>query len=239
MRKTISIITAFIFTISCFFGVSARNAMQTDTHSSSSAEINAERPLAHKVLFIGDSMTGWMAERMNAYGASNGFDVAAVVWDGSTINKWAANASRLSQYIAQTKPDVIFVSLGLNDLAEKNPESRLGASVAKIRKAAGNIPVIWVGPPSWPGKPWGEPLNGWLADTMGAGHYFTSQPLKLSRQSATNPHPSRDGINVWMDALMEWMPEHAAIRLPGYHKPSGTQFSRPKTFIYKKMKQPL
>lgn len=26
-----------------------------------------------KVLFIGDSMTGWMAERLNAYGRANGF----------------------------------------------------------------------------------------------------------------------------------------------------------------------
>ena len=32
------------------------------------------------VLFIGDSMTGWMADRLNAYGEKNGFKVSSVVW---------------------------------------------------------------------------------------------------------------------------------------------------------------
>ena len=32
-----------------------------------------------KVLFIGDSMTGWMAERLNAYGQKNGFSVATII----------------------------------------------------------------------------------------------------------------------------------------------------------------
>ena len=31
------------------------------------------------VLFIGDSMTGWLSERLNAYGRLNGFDVSTIV----------------------------------------------------------------------------------------------------------------------------------------------------------------
>lgn len=196
------------------------------------------RPTAHKILILGDSMTGWLAERMAAYGKANNFEVATVIWDGSTINKWGANTSKISQYINQTKPDAIFISLGLNELAEKNPESRYGASLDKIKKACGNIPVIWIGPPTWPGKPWGEPLNGWLASKMGQGHYFTSLPLKLGRQSATNPHPSREGIAKWVEAIIEWLPAHGAVRLPSENHP-GISNIRPATYIYRKMSQPL
>ena len=61
----------------------------------------------NKVLFIGDSMTGWMAERLNAYGDINGFEVATVIWDGSTIQKWA-KSSKLPDIIEETAPDAIF-----------------------------------------------------------------------------------------------------------------------------------
>lgn len=196
------------------------------------------RPTADKILFIGDSMTGWMSERFNAYAHSNGFEVAAIIWDGSTISKWGANSSILSHYVKQIKPDAIFISLGLNDLAEKNPGTRLTASVNNILKATSGIPIVWIGPPSWPGKPWGEPLNSWLAEKLGKGHYFSSLTLKLPRQSASNPHPSREGINIWMDDFINWLRKDGAVALPGYSVPL-SNFSRPKTFIYRKMKQPL
>ena len=49
-----------------------------------------KRPVAKKILFIGDSMTGWLAERLESYGKQNGFEVSTVVWDGSTIKKWGS-----------------------------------------------------------------------------------------------------------------------------------------------------
>ncbi len=52
-------------------------------------EADSTDSIVKNVLIIGDSMTGWMAERLNAYGQINGFDVATIVWDGSTISKWA------------------------------------------------------------------------------------------------------------------------------------------------------
>ncbi|MDE7403068.1 MAG: hypothetical protein K2M87_06625, partial [Muribaculaceae bacterium] len=112
--------------------------------------VNDSRPEVHKVLFIGDSMTGWLSERLNAYGKQNGFEVATVVWDGSTIRKWG-NSPRLTSIIEKQAPDAIFVSLGMNELFETNP-SRLAPQLAAIKGAAGKVPIIWVGPPSWPGR---------------------------------------------------------------------------------------
>jgi len=132
-----------------------------------------ERPTVKKVLFIGDSMTGWLAERLNAYGKENGFEVATVVWDGSTIKKWGSSP-RLTSIIEQQKPDAIFVSLGMNELFEAKPETRLGTSLDAIKGAVGDVPLIWVGPPSWPGHNKGETLNDWLAGELGEGHFFRS-----------------------------------------------------------------
>lgn len=196
------------------------------------------RPVAKKILFLGDSMTGWLAERLNAYGKENGFEVATVVWDGSTIKKWGSSP-RLTSIINRQAPDAIFVSLGMNELFESNPETRFGSALEAIKGAAGDVPVIWVGPPSWPGHNKGETLNKWLAEKLGPGHFFRSFDLKLPRQSKTNPHPTRQGMIEWMDSVVDWVQNEGAVRLPGVRKPAGEQMSRGKTFIYKRMKESL
>lgn len=202
------------------------------------AEAPAAGPVAKKILFIGDSMTGWLSERLEAYGKANGFEVATVVWDGSTIKKWGSS-TKLPSLVKQENPDAVFVSLGMNDLFEKNPGVRFKSSLDAIKAAVGNRPILWVGPPSWPGRGKGETVTKWLNDQLGAGHYFNSSDLTLPRQSAKNPHPTKAGMSTWVDALVEWMPANSAIKLPGYRKPTGQQMLRGKTFIYKRMKETL
>lgn len=197
-----------------------------------------DRPVARKILFLGDSMTGWLSERLNAYGKENGFEVATVVWDGSTIRKWGSSP-RLTSVITRQDPDAIFISLGMNELFEANPESQLRSRLDAIVGAAGDIPVIWIGPPSWPGHNKGETLNKWLADNLGEGHFYRSFDLTLPRQSKTNPHPTREGMIKWMDSVVEWIQKDGAVRLSGIKKPAGEQMSRGKTFIYKRMKESL
>lgn len=197
-----------------------------------------ERPVAEKILFIGDSMTGWLSERLEAYGKENGFEVATVVWDGSTISKWG-KSSKLSTIVRQQSPDAVFISLGMNDLFELNPEKRFGDSLDAIMGAIGDIPVIWVGPPSWPGHKKGEVMNDWLATRLGDGHYFSSLQLDIPRQGSKNPHPTRTGMIEWMDAAVNWLEHDGAVALPGYDRPTGEQMTRGKTFIYKRMKEQL
>lgn len=114
-------------------------------------------PAIKKVLFIGDSQTGWMGERLTAYGAENGFEVATITWDGATPQKYA-KSGKLPTLIATHKPDVVFINLGMNELLERNPQTSLGPSMTTIKRALGDIPFVWVGPLSWPGKGKGETL---------------------------------------------------------------------------------
>lgn len=191
-----------------------------------------------KVLAIGDSMTGWMAERLNAYGEINGFDVATVVWDGSTISKWGSTP-RLKEIIDEQKPDLIVVSLGMNELFEPKPDSRLDAPVSRILEAVGKTPLLWVGPPSWPGKDKGARLNDWLASRLGAGRFFRSFDLDIPRQSSTNPHPSRQGMEQWVDSMVKWIPGNTALRFRSLDAPASGKMSRGKTFIYRRLKEQL
>lgn len=98
-----------------------------------------------KVLFIGDSMTGWLSERLNAYGEQNGFEVSTVVWDGSTISKWG-NSPKLASMVEEDDPDAVFISLGMNELFEAQPDRKLKSAVEGILSAVGTRPILWVGP---------------------------------------------------------------------------------------------
>lgn len=191
-----------------------------------------------KVLFLGDSMTGWMAERLNAYGEINGFEVATIVWDGSTISKWA-DTDGLADIIAAENPDAIMVCLGMNEMFEPFPEKRLSTPVEKLVDAFGDTPFLWIGPPSWPGKDHGKIFNDWMASKLGEGNYFSSLELALPRQSKTNPHPSRQGIEEWIDKVVEWIPGSSNLKFTSLDRPADGKVSRGKTFVYKRMKDTL
>ncbi|MDE6008217.1 MAG: SGNH/GDSL hydrolase family protein [Muribaculaceae bacterium] len=202
------------------------------------AKENSNEKLIKKVLFIGDSMTGWMAERFNAYADNNDFEVATIVWDGSTISKWA-NSPNLNKIIAEQKPDAIILSLGMNELFERNPEAQLSKSIEKLKDAIGDTPFLWIGPPSWPGHSEGETLNTWLAEQLGDKNFFRSFDLSIPRQSKSNPHPNREGIEEWIDQVAEWIPENSNLHFESMNPPASGKFSRSKTFIYKRMKENL
>lgn len=193
-----------------------------------------------KVLFIGDSQTGWMGERLTAYGVQNGFEVATVTWDGATPQKYA-NSAKLPSLVSAHKPDVIFVNLGMNELLERNPQKNLGPSMEKIKAAFGDTPFVWIGPLSWPGKGKGETLVNWLrknVESAPGGHFYNASDEAIPRQSKTNPHPTRDGAALLVDHIVAWLPT-TGINFKSLDKPKGEQMKRGKTFIYRRMGQSL
>lgn len=191
-----------------------------------------------KVLFIGDSMTGWMAERLNAYGDKNGFEVATIVWDGSTISKWA-DSDNLTTIIDSVAPDAVFISLGMNELFQPDPEAKLKTQVEEMVAKMGDTPFLWIGPPSWPGHAGGSKLDSWLASELGSKRFFSSLDLDLQRQGKKNPHPSREGIGEWIDDVVLWIPQNTDLKFRSLDPPEKGALSRGKTFIYKRMKENL
>ena len=197
-------------------------------------------PKVKKVLFIGDSQTGWMGERLTAYGAENGFEVATVTWDGATPQKYA-KSGKIPVLIETHKPDAVFINLGMNELLERNPQKNLGPSLTTIKKALGDIPFVWIGPLSWPGKGKGETLVNWLKKSVESapnGHFYNASDENIPRQSKTNPHPTREGAALLVDHIVEWLPTQN-LEFTSLRKPSTEQMKRGKTFIYKRMNQSL
>ncbi len=200
--------------------------------------VSESKKTAHKILFIGDSMTGWMGERLNAWGDVNGFEVATVVWDGSTIKKWA-NTTSLQKIINEQNPDAVMISLGMNDLFAPNPEATYSESVDKIIATFGNRPYLWVGPPSWPGHSEGKKFTSWVSGKVGESRFYDSLGLQLPRQSRSNPHPTRSGIEKWIDGVVEWIPSNAEFTIPTESTPANGKMTRGKYFLYKTMKEKL
>lgn len=204
-----------------------------------SFHLTAATPVRN-VLFIGDSMTGWMGERLQAYGADNGFEVATITWDGATIAK-LAGSGRLPQFMAKYKPDMVVLNIGMNDMWMKNPEQRVGADLDKILGAVSGTPFLWIGPIEWPGREYGTVFNKWLKERVEAtpgGHYFDASGVKVPRQSAKNPHPTRPGIQTLVDAVVEWLPA-TDLPLQRVQKPTGKPFQRGKVYIYRRNKEAL
>lgn len=191
-----------------------------------------------KLLIIGDSMTGWMAERFNEYGKINDFEVSTVIWDGSTVAKWASSP-KLQQIIEEAEPDAVFICLGMNELFEANPQANIKKPVNTIIEAIGNTPFLWIGPPSWPGHSEGEIFNSWMENELGMSRYYRSDSLSIPRQSKSNPHPSRSGMEIWVDNIAEWIPGHADVKFESLDKPDSGKISRPAEFTYKRMKENL
>lgn len=191
---------------------------------------------ARKVLLVGDSMAGWLGERLAAYGAQNGFEVSTVIWDGSTIKKWS-DSKGFRNILAKENPDAVMICLGMNDLFRPNPEKSYGTALNHILEAVGDRPLLWIGPPSWPGTKHTDTLTPWLSKRLGPKKYFQSKTLNLQRQSKTNPHPTKAASSAWMDEIVKWIPAHSEISFKSLEKPSGKQMTRGKTYIYKRMKE--
>lgn len=191
-----------------------------------------------KVLIFGDSMTGWLGERLQAYGEENDFDVATICWDGATIQKWGSE-ERTTRMLDQYQPDAVLICLGLNGLLVKNPEAQMGQYLDVMLEELGETPYLWIGPPSWPGKGKGEIINEWLEERLPDGRFFYSADLDIPRQSKTNPHPTRAGINYWMDEIVEYIDSTKVLNFKSLNPPVENTYKRGKDFIYKKMRENL
>lgn len=208
------------------------------TTEESEEEEDPENPYIRKVLIIGDSMTGWLGQRLQAYGDVNGFEVATVYWDGSTLQKWA-ETPRLAKVISEFDPDVVFVSLGMNNIFERDPERNLRSSFNKILSTIGDRYYVWIGPPNWPGKDGGKVLVDWLREKNGEGNFFDSFNLEIQRASKTNIHPTKEGSIFWMEKFLDWIWDETDLNFKSLDYPAPDAVRKGPVYIYKRMKETL
>ena len=169
------------------------------------AQHNEVDTLPKTFLIFGDSMTQNIAIRLAAYARQNGHEIHTVNWDSSGTKIWA-KTDTLAHYIQEFHPDYIFVSLGGNESGYGNPET-LVPNVKKILSVIGDIPFIWIGPPSLKNGA-SDKYSDMLGANLPAGTFFRSDGLTLERRG-DKVHPTVGAAAYQVDSLARWMPKSA------------------------------
>lgn len=158
---------------------------------------------AQTILLIGDSMLDGLAPRLAAYAEASGHTLYTVVWYSSSTESWGKR-QLLKYYIKKLRPSFIFICLGSNELNIKNIFDKRLSCTKEIINEADTIPYLWIGPPNWK-KDTG--INDLISTVTAAGCYFRSADMTFDRRT-DGAHPTAASAALWMDSIIQWMPEH-------------------------------
>jgi hypothetical protein len=161
------------------------------------------KPLPAKttVLHVGDSFVhSGLTQRLKEVFSSEDVRIIARAEHSTNSLDWA---KRLPDDVASTRPDLVIVTLGGNEIASKHLDVQARA-IRKIVATIGDRPCVWTTPPLWRGE------DG-LFDTLQAnvapcrffetdrhvGSYLPRRPDKI--------HPTAEGGALWADALVTYL----------------------------------
>lgn len=176
-------------------------AVQLRAEKKQKAQTNPVDTTPKTFLVFGDSMTQNIALRLAAYARQNGHEIHTVNWDSSGTRIWSG-CDTLTYFIKQYNPDYIFVSLGGNEAGYGKPEVLTG-NVKKILEMIGDIPFIWIGPPSLKNGA-SDKYSDMLGATLPSGTFFRSDGLTLERRG-DKVHPTKAAAAIQVDSLARWI----------------------------------
>ncbi|MFQ3575312.1 MAG: hypothetical protein SNJ77_02645 [Cytophagales bacterium] len=172
-------------------------------------EENSKEPdtTSQHFLLIGDSMLEGLRRRLFDYCKENNHSMNAVIWYSSST-LWYGNSDTLKHFVKKYNPSYVLISLGTNEQFVKDLDRR-DKCIKNITSQIGDIPYIWIGPPSWK-KDTG--INELIRKNVGEGNYFDSSKLTLAR-AKDGAHPTKMAAMQWMDSLAVFMNQEAKHRL--------------------------
>ncbi len=150
------------------------------------------------VLLVGDSMAEGLVPSLQKKVEAAGGRFFGEPWQSSTIIGWEGTG-RLRQMIERYQPDIVFISLGSNELEARRPEGRVPL-IKQMLSEIGARPAFWIGPPSWKQD---RGLLGVIAENFQPGHFFSSSNLQLPRQT-DGKHPTLEGFEQWTELIWNW-----------------------------------
>jgi len=189
--------------------------------SSSQAEVaKVVRPVwpasAKYVLHVGDSSLGFeqgLALEMSTRFKAIGVRYEAITEASAGLRSYATSA-KLAELVRAKKPDVVLLTLGMNNLTVAQPEE-YEVDVKVLVAQIGNRPCYWIGPLSLERPENG--LNALLARSTAPCGWSSSYELDIERQP-DHIHPTQRGASLWADAnwtaLGAPLPEAAALKGP-------------------------
>ena len=116
-------------------------------------------------------------------------------WTSSTTTAWATG-DKLASMLAGFKPDVVFVSIGANEVFLPAPETR-AQYIRAIVKRLDKRPCVWIGTPLWKGE---TGITAVEKANCAPCTYFDSNAINIDR-GPDKIHPSVKGGAAWADAV--------------------------------------
>lgn len=151
------------------------------------------------VLHVGDSLLGY--EQGLALELRTRFEAAGIRYQGETYNNAGlhsfATSKTLEQLVRERKPDVVLVTLGMNNLTTVKP-AEYERDVRSIVEQVGARPCFWIGPLAI-----NRPENGllaMLARSTAPCRWTSSYELDIERQPDAI-HPTQHGAAKWADEI--------------------------------------
>jgi hypothetical protein len=139
-----------------------------------------------RVLHAGDSMVGGRFGLTKALGAlfkEEGATIRSDSWNGVGIERFARDG-RLGRLVQETKPDLVIVTLGTNDVFVPHPEALVPWIRAIVRSVEGRD-CYWMGPPTWKGD---TGVVAVLRENTAPCVFFDAEAMPLERV--------KDGIHL-------------------------------------------
>jgi hypothetical protein len=162
---------------------------------------------AARVLHVGDSSLGFsqgLALEMSTRFAAIGVHYDAHTEASAGLHTFATS-KKLEELIREKSPDVVLLTLGMNNLTALHPE-QYEADVRAIVREVGDRPCWWIGPLSID-----RPENGLidiLARATAPCAWSSSYELVIERQPDAI-HPTQRGASRWADAIWTALSPHA------------------------------
>jgi lysophospholipase L1-like esterase len=150
------------------------------------------------VLHVGDSTvggTGGLARALAARFEPEGTRYVRDAWDGVSIATFD-RADKIGKMIAAHNPDVVLITLGMNDITIPSPWA-LDKRVAHIAKQTEGRECYWIGPPV-PRKETG--IVNVIRKNCAPCKFFDSSHLRLKRRR-DGFHPSDEGGEQWAEVF--------------------------------------
>lgn len=166
---------------------------------SSSSGVPAWPSGVKSVLHVGDSTLGYTLGL--ALELRTRFEAAGIHYEAHTETSAGlhgfASSKKLEQLVRETKPDVVLISLGINNLTVPHPDE-YERDVRSIVRQAGKAPCWWVGPLALERPDKG--LNAMLARSTAPCRFASSYDLHIERQP-DGIHPTQRGARRWADVI--------------------------------------
>lgn len=150
------------------------------------------------VLLVGDSMAEGLRPSLQRRVEAAGGRFFGEPWQSSTIIGWQGSG-RLREMLERYRPDIVFISLGSNELEARRPEDR-APLIKQMVTEIGTRPAYWIGPPSWKED---RGLLRIIEENFQPGHFYNASNLQVPRQR-DGKHPTSEGFAQWTELIWTW-----------------------------------